>query len=294
MEFLLTTDTSCDIFRHELDEAGVPWIPLTYTINGETFEDTCSSSEDFKAFYKKMQGGAMPTTSQITPMAHTEFFEPLILKGHKKIIHLALSGGLSSTVEAARLSAGELMEKYEGTEIYILDTLAATQGNNMLFIHARRLQEAGKTAKEAFDILTDKVSKLHHFFMVNDLHHLKRGGRISAASAAIGSLLKIKPVLVIDDIGKLTVIKKALGPKKAIDFILEMVKKHTTSETDNEYIVVHANVPERADEVKARLEKEVAGSKVSVGWIGPIIGAHTGEGLLGVILIGDKRLPHKE
>ncbi|MCL2061662.1 MAG: DegV family protein [Firmicutes bacterium] len=287
MKFTLTTDTACDVFRSELDGLNVPWIPLTYTVKGETSEDNFDSDAQYQAFYDLLKSGAMPTTSQINSFAHAEFFENILAADKTvPIVHLTLSGGLSETVNSARIAAAEVMEKISGAQIYIVDTLSATQGHNHILKEGLRLRDTQVEGADAAKQLADFAGRIHHWFMVDDLHHLKRGGRVSGASAVIGTLLKIKPVLIINHEGKLAVVKKAHGVAKAMNFILDMVAQHKADFSSGEFIVVNANAHENAKELGRRLAEKYPECPVSIGWIGPIIGAHTGSGVFGVTFLG--------
>ncbi|MCL2374944.1 MAG: DegV family protein [Firmicutes bacterium] len=293
MNFILTTDTSCDVFRSELDAKNIPWVPLTFTIGGTTYEDTFSSDAEFVSFYEKVAGGAMPTTSQITPAQHEDFFKKVLaeksnLASSKTIVHLTLSSGLSETYNAAVLAAKTVMEEIKDSEIFVVDTLSATQGHHLLLKEGIRLRDNGTSGCETADALNQYTKGIHHWFMVDDLHHLKRGGRVSGAAAAIGTLLKIKPVLTINDKGKLPVVKKPKGIQKAIAFFLEIIEEYKDGEIE-EFLIVSANAAENAPLLKARLEEKYPTVPVTIGWIGPVIGAHTGNGVFGVVFKGKAR-----
>ena len=294
MNFVLTTDTSCDEFKGVLDELDIPWIPLTFTIGGETFDDNFSSDAEYKDFYKKLDGGAVPTTSQINMFAHEEFFEKVLSERKANaIIHLSLSGGLSDTANSARKAAADYMARNPKAEIYIVDTLSATHGHNLLLYEAIKLRDKGLSAEKAYVEIERLKTQVHAWFMVDNLFHLKRGGRVSGASAAIGTILNIKPVLIIDRDGKLTVVKKVKGTANVLNFFLETIKKYRTDGTC-EVFLVHSNAQKNIGLLKKRIEKECPWARPRVGWLGPIIGAHCGRGLVGMTFIGkDKKEPDK-
>jgi len=289
MNFILTTDTSCDEFRNVLDGLNIPWIPLTFTINGETFEDNFTSDAEYKAFYEKLQKGAKPITSQITPLSHEEFFEKVISeRGVNEIVHLSLSGGLSDTANAAKLGAKNYMERNPKAKIYCVDTLIATQGHNLLLYKALEMRVHGWPAEKAYREIEKLKARTQGWFMVNNLFHLKRGGRVSGASAVIGTILNIKPLLTINHEGKLVVVGKAKGVSKATDFFLETIEKYKADDTDDFYII-QAGALENAELLKERLMKKYPSASVRVGWLGPIIGTHCGDGMLGITFIGKDR-----
>lgn len=292
-DFCLTTDTSCDVFRNELDEKQIPWIPLSFTIDGVTYDDDFSSDDRYADFYDKIKSGAMPTTSQINVFNHEEFFEKVIANGAKNIIHLTLSGGLSNTVNSARTAAQNVTEKHHDCKIYILDTFSATQGHRYVLDEAVKLRDGGVSVQDAYNELETLASKVHHWIVVDDLMHLKRGGRVSGASAYIGSLLNIKPVLIINSEGKLAVVKKAKGTLKAYQYVMEMIKEHA-EDLDNLVIyLADADANDKVEEMKKLIKEAYPAADVRVGWIGPVIGAHTGSGTLGIVFKGKKRLDNK-
>jgi DegV family protein with EDD domain len=293
MKFVLTTDTSCDEYRNVLDELNIPWIPLTYTINSETFDDNFSLDKEYEAFYKKLGNGDMPTTSLITPLSHEEFFERVFNERKTDaIIHLSLSGGLSETANAAKKAADDYMTRHTNKKIYIVDTLSATQGHNMLLYKAVELRDQCLSVEKAYEEIEKLKSRVHAWFMVDNLFHLKRGGRVSGISAAVGTVLNIKPILIINREGKLMVVKKAQGATKTINFFLATIKKYKTDDT-SEFYIVQANAQKNAELLKERIEKEYPSARVKIGWLGPIIGTHCGDGMFGVGFIGKdkKELP---
>lgn len=292
-DFCLTTDTSCDIFRSELDEKNIPWIPLSFTIDGVTYDDEFSSDEEYADFYNKIKAGAMPTTSQINVFNHEEFFEKVIAGGAKNIIHMSLSGGLSNTVNSARVAAGSVAEKHPDCKIFVLDTLSATQGHRYLVDEAVKLRDNGANVKDAYDALVTLAGKIHHWIVVDDLMHLKCGGRVSGASAYIGSLLNIKPVLIINDEGKLAVVKKAKGTVNAYRYVLEMIKEYAEDPDDLTIYLANADADDKIADMKKLLKETFPAADVRVGWIGPVIGAHTGSGTLGLVFKGKTRLNNK-
>lgn len=288
--FTLATDTSCDVLRCELDAAGIPWVPLTFTIDGETFPDDFTRDEQYKEFYKKVRGGAMPSTSQINAFVQEEFLEKLVSDGATDIVYLTLSGGLSATYESACQAAQSVCSKHENVKINVVDTLGATQVHRMVLDQAVELRDKGFSGEEAAVILRDDAKKLHTWIIVDNLFHLKRGGRVSGAAAAIGTLLKIKPMIVFDKEGKLKVMHKAKGFRKAMEYIVEYMEKWCDGDLKEVYMA-HGDNMEGAEEMKALILEKYPDCKFTIGWCGPVIGAHTGAGMLGVIFKSDKYRP---
>ena len=287
--FTLSTDTSCDVMRDELDKLGIPWVPLTFTINGETFPDDFTRDEQYKDFYAKVRAGAMPTTSQITAFTHEEYFEKLVAGGAKDIVHLTLSGGLSATYQSACLGAKAVAERHPDVKINIVDTLCATQVHHMVLDDALELRNKGLGGSEAAKLLNEETKKIHVWIIVDDLKHLRRGGRVSGVAAAIGTLLNIKSMIVFDKEGKLKVMHKAKGFKKALDYVLEYMDEWAPN-ADTVYMA-HADAVEKAEEMKALIKSKRPNCDVRYGWCGPVIGAHTGAGMLGIIFKSEKERP---
>jgi len=288
MKFILTTDTSCDCFKHELDAQSIPWIPLTYTLDGVEYSDDYVENSQYQAFYDKLATGAMPTTSQINPASHEEFFEKVLAQHNMDIIHLTLSGGLSETVNSARVAAKNVMEKHTQRKIYIVDTLAATQAHHQILDYATALRE-DFTAEEAVTKIEKYRMTVQAWFMVNDLHHLKRGGRVSAFAATFGTMLKIKPILTINHEGRLAVVKKIKGHAAAINYFLEIVEANKADKNSGAFYIVNANAHTFVEQLKEKLKEKYPNCPIKGGWIGPVIGAHTGGGTFGIIFEAKSR-----
>ena len=293
MPFIITTDTSCDAFKNDLDAKNIPWIPLTYTIDGISNEDNFTKDAQYQAFYDKVKAGAMPTTSQINQFNHEEFFNKVLDGGAKEIVHLTLSSGLSETYNAAVLAANAIMEQRNSVKVYIVDTLSATQGHMAILDYGVELRDSGMSGADAAAKIAEFTQKVMHFFMVDDLHHLKRGGRVSAASALIGSLLKIKPILTINNEGKLAVIKKAKGSAAAIKFFFEMIETYKEDKNGGTFYIVNGNAHDSVASLKEQLNEKYPSIAIKSGWVGPVIGAHTGSGIFGVAFLAKQRLIDK-
>lgn len=291
-KFILSTDTSCDEFKSSLKERRISYVPLTFTIDDVTYDDDFDCDKQYFQFYEKLREKKMPTTSQITAYTHEEYFTELLSAGATRIVHITLSSGLSNTYNSAVMGAQNAMEKFSGSKIYVVDSLGATQGQRLLVDEGEKLRDAGLSGKEAAKQLNEIAAQVHHWILVDDLHHLKRGGRVSAASAYIGSMLKIKPVLIINDEGKLAVVHKAKGVKNGLKYFLEQFKEYGTDPSSQTVYLASADAEELADEFRTMLQEEI-GCTVKIGWIGPVIGAHTGGGTLGFVFRADKRLSKK-
>lgn len=283
--FTLATDTACDIFRNELDAQGVFWIPLSYTIDGVSYPDDFTTDAQCKEFYDKIRAGAMPSTSQINTFLQAEFLEKLVRDGHNEIVYITLSSGLSSTYAAACAAAKEVCDRHADAQIHVVDSLSATWVQGWLVQDAIKLRDEGVGGEEAARRLRTEATRLHAWIVVDDLNHLKRGGRVSGAAAAIGTLLKIKPILDITKDGSLKVVHKAIGLSKALRHVADMAEKYCNDKS--EFLVCTADGWDTCNEMVGILKENYPDANVRTGWLGPVIGAHVGPGMIGVIFKGE-------
>jgi DegV family protein with EDD domain len=288
MSFILSSDSCCDGFKSELKQHNIKYLPMAYIIDDVEYRDNYDSDEEYTNFYSQLRDGKMPKTTQLSPFETAEYFEKLISQEKGDIVHLALSGGLSNTAINAKTAAEEVMAKYPERKIFAIDTKAATQGQMYLLDRARELRDEGKSAKEVADYLIELVERLHHFILVKDLFHLKRGGRVSPAVAIVGSVLNIRPIIVINHKGELAPFDKERGSAKVLRYAVKAIKKYGREGIKRAYIA-HADDIETAQELKNMLIEDGI-TDVTIGYIGPIIGTHTGPGTLGLVFEGEKRL----
>lgn len=289
-KFLLSTDSSCDVPRSALKKDNIPYIPLTFTINGETFVDDFDSEAQIKEFYQKIRGGALPTTSQINPELHMTYFTELLQNGAKELVHIALSSGLSSTYQSACIAAEEVSKSHPEAKIYIVDSGGATQVQAYMLEKAKRMRDAGADAKTAAETLDALRNNLQVWVMADNLAHLKRGGRISGAAAVIGTVLNIKPIFIFNQKGGLSVVHKAKGIKKAFIYLIEKLKELGTDYKNAEICIAVADADEHLENMTKALRAAGCTGEIRSGWIGPVVGSHTGPGTLGIIFEGKPRI----
>lgn len=285
MSFVLSSDTSCDIYRDDLKKRGIEYRPLVYTIDGVEHFDEFTRDEEYKDFYDRIREGKMPTTSQINIMEHEEFFESLLGKYEGDLVHVTLSSGLSSTYASA-CSAAKSVSERTGRNVYVVDSLGATVGTRQIVDKAQALRDAGVGAKEAVEALADFAMHIHTWFMPVDLMHLKRGGRVSGPAAYIGTALNIKPILCINKVGGLSVVQKKIGVAKGIATMMDLFKRDATDKPHKVYIPNADS--EYAEDVRKKAQAIRPDCDVEIGWIGPVIGAHTGCGAVGVSFYSEK------
>lgn len=287
---MLLTDSTSDISQKLADEMGVAMVlPLQFEMDGLTYRNFADEREmSSEEFYDAMRGGKMPKTSQIGVNDFCEYFTEFLEKG-QDILYLAFSSGLSGTYGSSLVAIEELKEKYPDRKIISVDTLAASMGEGLLVYYAAKKKKEGLSLEELAQWVEDNKLHLCHWFTVDDLHHLKRGGRVSAATAIVGSALNIKPVLHVDDEGHLINMSKARGRKASLNAMLDRMAETCTEGWDT-VMIAHGSCRSDADYVASEVKKRFKGVKrVIIGSIGPVIGAHTGPGVLALFFIGEKR-----
>lgn len=288
-DYIIITDSCCDLTPAIADSSDLAVIPLIVTIEGKEYRNMLDGSEiDSKAFYDKLRAGTTATTSAINPDVFNSVFEDA-LKADKDILYLAFSSGLSSTYHASTIAADELKEKYPDSKIYCVDTLAASMGQGLLVYLAAEKKKDGATIEEVRDFVEQNKLNLCHWFTVDDLNHLKRGGRVSAATALVGTMLNIKPILHVDDEGHLINVGKARGRKASIESLFAHMKESAINPSEQTVFISHGDCEEDALTLKKMVEKEFSPKGIEINTIGPVIGAHSGPGTLALFFLGDKR-----
>lgn len=288
-EFVLMTDSSADLSQEMVQELGVTVLPLSFTIQGKVYRNYPDNREmDLPLFYDMLRAGELATTSAVNVAEYAQAVEP-ILQEKKDVLILAFSSGLSSTYQASVLAAEELREKYPDRKIYTVDTLCASLGQGLLVYLAVQEQRKGKNIEEVRDWA--EAAKLHlcHQFTVDDLHFLKRGGRISATTAVVGSMLQIKPVLHVDNEGRLVSIGKARGRQASLKALVDKMEKTVTEEGKKTVFISHGDCRKDAVAVADMVRERFGTQDVRINFVGPVIGAHSGPGTLALFYLGTER-----
>ncbi|MBQ8319367.1 MAG: DegV family protein [Clostridia bacterium] len=276
--FDVSSDSTCDLKKDYVESRGIWHVPLTFTMEKDgTIEeelDNFSTEEEYVKFYEKVSAGYFPRTAKLNYEAHIEHFTKMAEAGVKEVLHFMISSGLANTIEITRQAAEDVSKKYPDFKVYAVDPLTATVGQGMLVSLAADCRDEGKTAEETYELLTGLRLNIQHCIIPNDLFYLKKGGRVSGASAAIGTMLNIKPLLAFDSQGKLTTLEKCKGMKKAFSRVLEQMERAPFDERKLA-VVVHTNNYAGAKELAQLIEKRY-GVKPFVTIMGPVIGAHVG------------------
>lgn len=278
--YLIYTDSAADLPQYAYDEYDIRIVPMDYMLNGEsvTFHTEYSThDEESRRLYAAQRSGADVHTSQIAPFLYTEAWDQALSEGND-ILYLALSSGLSATYTNALTAAEELKEKYPGRKISVIDSLAATGGQGLLTYTAAMNRAAGMSIEENTDWLIRHIPYLCHRFVVGDLNYLHKGGRVSASVAIIGGMLNIKPLLIIDDEGKLPVVGKARGMKAALKSLAKSYAgERGVSDVPDLVYITHTGLDQQAEEFAEMIRAAAdPGTKVEVITLSPIIGVHIG------------------
>ena len=276
--FTLSTDSTCDLYHDFIEENDIKFVPLTFTVekNGtlEDHLDNFTQYQQYVDFYNELRAGGFSRTSMLNYESHYEHFLKLAKEGAEDVVHFTISSGLSPTKDVAAKAAADVKKDFPKFNVYVVDPLTATVGQGALVRQALDCRNAGKTAQETYDYVNSLRLHLQHFVIADDLKYLRRGGRVGAASAAIGSMLNIKPVLTFDNNGKLIVLDKVKGTKKAIAYIKAKMEKEGPADPVHVFIVHTDNEP-AAKELEAYV-RERFGIQPHVQIMGPVIGSHLG------------------
>ncbi|MDE7106664.1 MAG: DegV family protein [Anaeroplasmataceae bacterium] len=284
--YVILMDVSGDIVPESIEKWDLKFIPMQYSLGEEMRTSYGPESDDLmKKFYDGQRNGDLTKTSQITPYLYEEYFEPYLKEGFS-ILYLCLSSGLSSTYSAACLAKESLKEKYPDLDVFPVDSLAATGGMGVLIEEALKNRTAGMSLEDNKNALEALVPKIKHWFLVQDLMYLKRGGRVSSATAVVGSMLNIKPILKIDETGHLATIAKKHGNKAAVHALFEYFKVNYNEELTKTVYICDADARELALVLAAEVKKEFPNVEIKHTTLCPIIGAHTGPGMVAICHIG--------
>lgn len=287
-DYVIYTDSSCDLKPDTLKEWGIRCIPLTFTFVGDETEYT-DNDIDSAAFYQMIRDGGIARTAAINPDVFSSEFEKALADGYD-VIYTGLSGALSSTYNSAKLAAAELSDRYPDRRVMTVDSLSASGGLAMLLYLACRKKAEGATVDEVAAYIEDTKLKICHWFAVDDLECLKRGGRISSTVAVVGTVLGIKPILHVNDEGKPVSAAKARGKKAVISMLADKYGELAEEIGADPVYISHADNAEDAEKLKAELESRYGVSVSLVADIGTVLGAHVGPGTIAFFFVGKHRV----
>ena len=286
-KYVIFTDSGCDIKPEMLKAWGVGYENLTFRFDGE---DTIYTGDDMDIleFYQKMRDGGVAKTAATNPEAFITAFRKILAEGND-ILHLGFSSGLSTTYNASRIAALQLAEEFPDRKIVTVDTLAASAGQGLLVYLAVKKLEEGVSLEENAEYIKTMVPKLCHWFTVDDLVYLKRGGRISALSAFAGAMLGIKPVLHVDDEGHLVNVAKVRGRKTAVAALADKYGELADDKENGIVFISHADCTADVEQLEKLLKDRYGATVQVVTHVGSVIGAHAGPGTLALFFIGKNK-----
>ena len=287
-DFVIMTDSCCDLTAQMAEELGVVVLPLHLLIGEETFANYLDGREiGFKEFYDRVRNGAMPTTSAVSVGAFEDAMRAAAQEG-KDILCLNFSSALSTTYQSAVIAAETVRDEFPEATIRVLDTLSASVGQGLLIYLCAQQKAEGKSIDEVYEYAQSMIPHMSHWVTVDDLNHLKRGGRISATTAFVGSMLSIKPIIYINEEGKLINIGKARGRKPALLQVVSEMEKRLLDPSLPMFIS-HGDCEEDAKFVAEEVHKRTGAEVKLISYVGPVIGSHTGAGVIALCFVGKER-----
>ena len=285
-QYQIITDSGCDLPKDKLEQLGVTLVPLTVNFRGESLEDSVDAG--IKTLYDGLRAGETASTSAINPTRWAAAMEPVLQEG-KDVLVITFSSGLSTTYQSAVIAANELQENYPQRQIKVVDSLCASLGQGLLVWYACRKQSQGLSLSDLAVWLEENRMRLCHWFTVDDLMYLKRGGRVSATTALLGTMLNIKPVLHMDNEGHLINMSKTRGRKAAIDALAAKAVQLGLPGQNELMYICHGDCREDAEYLAKRLKETTEVKEVFIGYTGAVIGSHSGPGTLAVFFLGSER-----
>ncbi|WP_102399296.1 DegV family protein [Haloimpatiens massiliensis] len=288
MSVIIMTDSSCDLPLSYIEENKVPFVSLTCHFNKCDYKDDFGKTFTYRQFYDGLRNGEMPTTSQVNIYQFTEVFTKLV-KGNKSIIYIGMSSGISGTVNSASMARESVLEEYKDADITIIDSKSACIGQGILVYNAVEMMKKGCSKEEIIKWIEGNKLNINHWFMVGTLKHLRYGGRISATAATIGTLMKINPIIFINNEGKLVNVTNVRGRKKAIKYLLEKFKERIVESGDQRIMISHGDCLEDALYLEKSVKEEFGVKETMINFVGPVIASHTGPDMLSLCFIGKGR-----
>ncbi len=285
MGYRIISDSTTDLTDEMLDALGVQIVCPKFTIDGKTYRDR---EMPVKTFYAKLREGKMATTAQINADEFKTVFEPILAAGDD-ILYIAFSSGLSGSYQSSCIARDDLAPLYPERKIYTFDTLCASMGEGLLVYLAAKMKNAGTDIDALLAWLKENAPHLCHWFTVDDLNHLKRGGRVSAATALVGTMLGIKPVLHVDDDGHLIAVSKVRGRRQSLDALVQRMEASAIRPQEQTVFISHGDCEEDAKYLAEKIRAKFGVQHIEINFIGPVIGAHSGPGTAAVFFLGTER-----
>ncbi|MCI9222587.1 MAG: DegV family protein [Oscillospiraceae bacterium] len=287
--YTIITDSSCDLPDSLVKELELEVLPLAFIMDGKTYRNYPDNREMApKDFYNKQREGSMATTNAVNVGEAADAMEDVLKRGEDVLV-LAFSSGLSTTCNSFQIAAGDLAEQYPDRKIFVVDTLCASLGQGMFVYQAARLRQAGRSMEEVRDWAEQNKLNQCHWFTVNDLFFLKKGGRVSAATAVVGTMLQIKPVMHVDNEGHLIKVDTARGRKASLNALVDKVGELADNPAAQTMFISNSDCQEDAQYVADQIKARYGTEEIIINSIGPVIGAHTGPGCVALFFTGKHR-----
>ena len=288
-KFRLLTDSTADLPASLVEELDLQVYPMAFVLEEKAYRDYPDGRElDIHAFYESLRHGKMSSSSQINQQQMVDWVSPFLENG-EDVLYLSFSSGLSGTYQSARLAQEELRERFPDRTFTVVDSLCASMGEGLLAYYAAAMRQKGCTLKETAAWLEENKLKLCHWFTVDDLHHLKRGGRVSPATAVVGTMLNIKPVLHVDDNGHLIPMEKVRGRRQSLEALVRHMKETIENPEEQMIFISHGDCPQDAEYVAGRIRETMTVRDIRIHTIGPVIGTHSGPGTVALFFLGSHR-----
>ncbi|HIW14431.1 MAG TPA: DegV family protein [Firmicutes bacterium] len=288
-KFRLLTDSTADLPASLVEELDLQVYPMAFVLEEKAYRDYPDGRElDIHAFYESLRHGKMSSSSQINQQQMVDWVSPFLENG-EDVLYLSFSSGLSGTYQSARLAQEELRERFPDRTFTVVDSLCASMGEGLLAYYAAAMRQKGCTLKETAAWLEENKLKLCHWFTVDDLHHLKRGGRVSPATAVVGTMLNIKPVLHVDDNGHLIPMEKVRGRRQSLEALVRHMKETVENPEEQMIFISHGDCPQDAEYVAGRIRETMTVRDIRIHTIGPVIGTHSGPGTVALFFLGSHR-----
>lgn len=288
MDTIILTDSSCDLPLEFIEENQIPFLGLTCHLSYGDYTDDFGKTLTYKKFYDSVREGEMPTTSQINTYSFEETFRKYAKEG-KSVIYIGMSSAISGCINSAIIAKNSILDEIPEADITIVDSKSASIGEGLLIYKSIEMLKNGSSKNEIINWLEENKLKMHHWFIVDNLMHLKRGGRLSYTAATIGTILNIKPIIFINNKGELVNSISVRGRKKAIKTLIKLFEEHSSNPEEEIVGITHADCIEDALYLKELLTEEFNVKKVIINHVGPVLGSHTGPEMLSLCFLGKER-----
>ena len=289
MAYEIITDSSSNLSKSMIKEIGVRILPLSFFIGNEEYKGYREDEEfDYASFYEKLRSKENVKTSLVNTDMFIDEFEKVLEDG-KDVLAILMSSGISGTYQAAKIAADTVRERFPDRQVIVIDSLSASIGHGLLVYYAAKLREAGRTVEEAADWVYKNRLKMVHQFTVDDLFFLKRGGQLSGGVAIIGTILQVKPVMHVDNEGRLIVQDKVNGRKKSLNAMFEIFKKNVKDPQNQVIAICHGDCLKDAEYLADKIRTETEVKDIIINFCDPVIGAHSGPGTLALFYMGEAR-----